>query len=205
MSDFNLNSISPVDGRYIEKTKTLSKYFSEKGLIFYRLKVEIEYFISLCRLGIPQLNKFDKNKFDVLRNIYLSFSNNDASEIKKIEKATNHDVKAVEYYLKQKFEDLGIGKFKEFIHFGLTSQDINNTAIPLSIKDFIKEVYIPVIKELHQEIYNKADELKDITIISRTHGQPASPTKLGKEFKVFWTRDAHSYTCGCYRQMVWKK
>ena len=188
MSDFNLNSISPIDGRYIEKTKTLSKYFSEKGLIFYRLKVEIEYFISLCRLGIPQLNKFDKKKFDVLRDIYLSFSNNDASKIKKIEKATNHDVKAVEYYLKQKFEDLGIGKFKEFIHFGLTSQDINNTAIPLSIKDFIKEVYIPVIKELHEEIYNKADELKDITIISRTHGQPASPTKLGKEFKVFWTR-----------------
>ena len=188
MIDFNLNSINPLDGRYHEKTKDLSNYFSEKALIYYRLKVEIEYFISLCNLGIPELKKFDKKKFNVLRKIYEDFSNNDASEIKNIEKITNHDVKAVEYYLKQKFVKLNISEYKEFIHFGLTSQDINNTAIPLSIRDFINDIYIPLIEKIQEEIYKKVDELKDITIISRTHGQPASPTKLGKEFKVFWTR-----------------
>ena len=188
MNQFNLNSISPIDGRYFNKTEVLSDYFSEKALIFYRLKVEIEYFISLCNLGIPQLKNFDRNKFDELRKIYISFSNEDAIEIKRIEKITNHDVKAVEYFIKDKFQALNIGEFKEFIHFGLTSQDINNSAIPLSIKDFIDNVYMPKIQEVLSAIDNKCEELKDVTIIARTHGQPASPTKLGKEFKVFWTR-----------------
>ena len=188
MNEFNLNSISPIDGRYYNKTEVLSNYFSEKALIFYRLKVEIEYFISLCKIGIPHLKNFDHNKFDDLKNIYLNFSNEDAIEIKRIEKITNHDVKAVEYFIKDKFETLNIIEFKEFIHFGLTSQDINNSAIPLSIKDFIDNVYMPKINEVLSAIDNKCDELKDITIIARTHGQPASPTKLGKEFKVFWTR-----------------
>ena len=188
MNEFNLNSISPIDGRYYNKTEVLSDYFSEKALIFYRLKVEIEYFISLCNLGIPQLKNFDHTKFDKLRKIYLNFSNEDAIEVKRIEKITNHDVKAVEYFIKDKFEALNIGEFKEFIHFGLTSQDINNSAIPLSIKDFIDNVYMPKIKEVLSAIDDKCEELKDVTIIARTHGQAASPTKLGKEFKVFWTR-----------------
>jgi len=188
MNKFNLNSISPIDGRYYNKTEVLSEYFSEKALIFYRLKVEIEYFISLCNLGIPQLKNFDHSKFDELRKIYLNFSNEDAIEVKRIEKITNHDVKAVEYFIKDKFETLNISEFKEFIHFGLTSQDINNSAIPLSIKDFIDNVYMPKIQEVLSAIDNKCEELKDVTIIARTHGQAASPTKLGKEFKVFWTR-----------------
>ena len=188
MNEFNLNSISPIDGRYFDKTKVLKKYFSEKALIFYRLKVEVEYFISLCKIGIPQLKDFELKKFDELRNIYLKFSDEDAAEIKEIEKVTNHDVKAVEYYIKQKFDDLNLTEYKEFVHFGLTSQDINNTAIPLSVKDFIDEVYIPKLNNVLDSINVKCEELKDITIISRTHGQPASPTKLGKEFKVFWTR-----------------
>ena len=188
MNKFNLNSISPIDGRYYNKTEVLSEYFSEKALIFYRLKVEIEYFISLCNLGIPQLKNFDHSKFDELRKIYLNFSNEDAIEVKRIEKITNHDVKAVEYFIKDKFETLNISEFKEFIHFGLTSQDINNSAIPLSIKDFINNIYIPKINKVITAIENKSEELKDITIIARTHGQPASPTKLGKEFKVFSTR-----------------
>ena len=188
MNQFNLNSISPIDGRYYNKTEVLSEYFSEKALIFYRLKVEIEYFISLCNLGVPQLKNFDHSKFDELRKIYLNFSNEDAIEVKRIEKITNHDVKAVEYFIKDKFETLNISEFKEFIHFGLTSQDINNSAIPLSIKDFIDNVYMPKIQEVLSAIDNKCEELKDVTIIARTHGQAASPTKLGKEFKVFWTR-----------------
>ena len=188
MNEFNLNSISPIDGRYSDKTEVLRQYFSEKALIYYRLKVEVEYFISLCKLGIPQLKKFENKKFDDLRKIYIDFSNDDAVEIKNIEKITNHDVKAVEYFIKQKFDILGISNYKEFIHFGLTSQDINNTAIPLSIKDFIDNVYIPKITEVIKAIDNKDEELKDITIIARTHGQPASPTKLGKEFRVFSSR-----------------
>ena len=188
MNEFNLNSISPIDGRYFDKTKVLNKYFSEKALIFYRLKVEVEYFISLCKIGIPQLENFESKKFDELRKIYLKFSDEDAAEIKEIERVTNHDVKAVEYYIKQKFEALNLAEYKEFVHFGLTSQDINNTAIPLSVKDFIEEVYIPKLNNVLDAINVKCGELKDITIISRTHGQPASPTKLGKEFKVFWTR-----------------
>ena len=188
MNEFNLNSISPIDGRYFDKTKVLKKYFSEKALIFYRLKVEVEYFISLCKIGIPQLDNFESKKFDELRKIYLKFSDEDAAEIKEIERVTNHDVKAVEYYIKQKFDALNLAEYKEFVHFGLTSQDINNTAIPLSVKDFIEEVYIPKLNSVLDAINVKCEELKDITIISRTHGQPASPTKLGKEFKVFWTR-----------------
>ena len=188
MNEFNLNSISPIDGRYFDKTKVLNKYFSEKALIFYRLKVEVEYFISLCKIGIPQLENFESKKFDELRKIYLKFSDEDAAEIKEIERVTNHDVKAVEYYIKQKFDNLNLTEYKEFVHFGLTSQDINNTAIPLSVKDFIEEVYIPKLNNILDAINEKCEELKDITIISRTHGQPASPTKLGKEFKVFWTR-----------------
>jgi len=188
MNEFNLNSISPIDGRYFDKTKVLNKYFSEKALIFYRLKVEVEYFISLCKIGIPQLDNFESKKFDELRKIYLKFSDEDAAEIKEIERVTNHDVKAVEYYIKQKFDALNLAEYKEFVHFGLTSQDINNTAIPLSVKDFIEEVYIPKLNNVLDAINVKCEELKDITIISRTHGQPASPTKLGKEFKVFWTR-----------------
>ena len=188
MNEFNLNSISPIDGRYFDKTKVLNKYFSEKALIFYRLKVEVEYFISLCKIGIPQLENFESKKFDELRKIYLKFSDEDATEIKEIERVTNHDVKAVEYYIKQKFDNLNLTEYKEFVHFGLTSQDINNTAIPLSVKDFIEEVYIPKLNNVLDAINEKCEELKDITIISRTHGQPASPTKLGKEFKVFSTR-----------------
>ena len=188
MNEFNLNSISPIDGRYFDKTIVLNEYFSEKALIYYRLKVEIEYFISLCKLGIPQLKEFNIKKFDDLREIYNNFSNDDAIEIKKIEKITNHDVKAVEYFIKQKFEELRITEYKEFVHFGLTSQDINNTAIPLSVKDFINNVYLKKIDQVLGAINDKSEELKDITIIARTHGQPATPTKLGKEFKVFWTR-----------------
>ena len=188
MNEFKLDSISPIDGRYFDKTKVLNKYFSEKALIFYRLKVEIEYYISLCKTGIPQLKNFDSKKFKKLRKIYQEFSHEDAIEIKKIEKVTNHDVKAVEYFIKKKFDLLKLSEHREFIHFGLTSQDINNTAIPLSIKDFLEEVYIPIINNLLSSIDKNCKDLKDITIISRTHGQPASPTKLGKEFRVFWIR-----------------
>ena len=183
-----LNSISPVDGRYFNKTESLRKYFSEKALIYYRLKIEVEYFIALCDLGIPQLKNFNKKKYNELRNIYLKFKIEDAIKIKEIEDITNHDVKAVEYYLKLKFEEIGISEYKEFIHFGLTSQDINNTAIPLSIKDFIDEIYIPKLNEILVEIDKKCLEYANIPMISRTHGQPASPTRLGKEFRVFWTR-----------------
>lgn len=183
-----LNSISPVDGRYFNKTESLRKYFSEKALIYYRLKIEVEYFIALCDLGIPQLKNFNKKKYNELRNIYLKFKIEDAIKIKEIEDITNHDVKAVEYYLKLKFEEIGISEYKEFIHFGLTSQDINNTAIPLSVKDFIDEIYIPKLNEILVEIDKKCLEYANIAMISRTHGQPASPTRSGKEFRVFWTR-----------------
>tara|TARA_E500000178_G_scaffold311100_1_gene326726 strand:+ start:792 stop:2135 length:1344 start_codon:yes stop_codon:yes gene_type:complete len=188
MNEKNLEAISPVDGRYFEKTEKLKNYFSEKALIFFRLKVEVEYFIALCEAPIPQLKNFNPTKFKDLRKIYQDFSIDDAVEIKNIEKYTNHDVKAVEYFIKQKFDKLGIPEYKEFIHFGLTSQDINNTAIPLSIKYFINEIYLVKIEELLNAIEVKCNDYKEITIISRTHGQPASPTKLGKEFKVFWTR-----------------
>ncbi len=188
MNNSSLNAISPIDGRYSSKTSELNKFFSEKALMKYRLIVEIEYFISLCEFDIPELKNFDQSKFELLRKIYIDFSNDDASIIKKIEKTTNHDVKAIEYFLKEKFEDLNLSKFVEFIHFGLTSQDINNTAIPLSLKEMFEEVYYNSIELILSSLEQISNEWKDIPMIARTHGQPASPTKLGKEIKVFITR-----------------
>ena len=187
MSSFNLNAISPVDGRYSKQTELLSNYFSEKALIKYRVKVEIEYFISLTEIGIKNLNHWDNKCNDKIRNIYIDFNDEDALEVKEIEKTTNHDVKAVEYFIKRKFDEMKIGEFSEFIHFGLTSQDINNTSIPLSIKDFIPN-YFEKINLVLSEIDNKVEEYSDIPMLARTHGQPASPTRLGKEFKVFSVR-----------------
>ena len=188
MNDFSLNAISPVDGRYSSKTSELNRFFSEKALIKYRLIVEIEYFISLCESGIPELNTFDPNNFKLLRNIYTNFSENDAAKVKEIENTTNHDVKAVEYFLKNKFSDLSLENYSEFIHFGLTSQDINNTAIPLSIKEMLDQVYYKQLNILIDSIEKASKKWNDISILARTHGQPASPTKLGKEIKVFTTR-----------------
>lgn len=187
MSSFNLNAISPVDGRYSKQTELLSNYFSEKALIKYRVKVEIEYFISLTEIGIKNLNKWDNKLNDKIRNIYIEFHDEDAIEVKEIEKTTNHDVKAVEYFIKRKFDEMKIGEFSEFIHFGLTSQDINNTSIPLSIKDFIPN-YFEKINLVLSEIDDKVEGYSDIPMLARTHGQPASPTRLGKEFKVFSVR-----------------
>ncbi len=187
MSSFNLNAISPVDGRYSNQTALLSNYFSEKALIKYRLKVEIEYFISLTEIGIENLNQWDNKFNNQIRNIYIEFDDKDAFEIKEIEKTTNHDVKAVEYFIKRKFNEMKISEFSEFIHFGLTSQDINNTAIPLSIKDFIPH-YFEKINLVLAEIDDKVVEYSDIPMLARTHGQPASPTRLGKEFQVFSVR-----------------
>ena len=188
MNNSSLNAISPIDGRYSSKTSELNKFFSEKALMKYRLLVEIEYFISLCEFDIPELKNFDQSKFELLRKIYLDFSNDDASIIKKIENKTNHDVKAIEYFLKEKFEDLNLSKFAEFIHFGLTSQDINNTAIPLSLKEMLEQVYYNSIGLILSSLEQISNEWKDIPMIARTHGQPASPTKLGKEIKVFIIR-----------------
>ena len=188
MSNSSLNAISPIDGRYSSKTSELNKFFSEKALMKYRLIVEIEYFISLCEFDIPELQNFDHSKFELLRKIYIDFSNDDAAIIKKIEKTTNHDVKAIEYFLKDKFQELNLSKFIEFIHFGLTSQDINNTAIPLSLKEMFDEVYYNSIELILSSLEEISNEWKDIPMIARTHGQPASPTKLGKEIKVFITR-----------------
>ncbi|MBT27994.1 MAG: adenylosuccinate lyase [Flavobacteriaceae bacterium] len=187
MSSFNLNAISPVDGRYSKQTEFLSNYFSEKALIKYRAKVEIEYFISLTEIGIKNLNKWDNKFNDKIRNIYIEFHDEDALEVKEIEKTTNHDVKAVEYFIKRKFDEMKIGEFSEFVHFGLTSQDINNTSIPLSIKDFIPN-YFEKINLVLSEIDNKVEGYSDIPMLARTHGQPASPTRLGKEFKLFSVR-----------------
>ena len=188
MSNSSLNAISPIDGRYSSKTSELNKFFSEKALMKYRLIVEIEYFISLCEFDIPELQGFDSSKFELLRKIYIDFSNDDAAIIKGIEKTTNHDVKAIEYFLKEKFQELNLSKFVEFIHFGLTSQDINNTAIPLSLKEMFDEVYYNSIELILSSLEEISNEWKDIPMIARTHGQPASPTKLGKEIKVFTTR-----------------
>ena len=188
MSLSSLNAISPVDGRYQNKTESLQNYFSEKALIKYRVLVEIEYFIALCEIPLPQLADFDKNQFDALKGIYMNFSDADASSIKEIEKTTNHDVKAVEYFIKQQFDDLGLEKYKELIHFGLTSQDINNTAIPLSIKDAMNEVYVPLYFEVFEKLKALVSEWADIPMLARTHGQPASPTRLGKEIDVFVER-----------------
>ncbi len=185
---FPLNAISPIDGRYHNQCKALSAYYSEKSLIRYRVLVEIEYFIALCELPLPQLSKFDKNIFEDLRKIYINFSDQDALLVKEIEKTTNHDVKAVEYFIKQKFDILQLELYKEFIHFGLTSQDINNTAQPLSIKEANENVLFPGIHEIIQLLKNRANEWKSIPMLARTHGQPASPTILGKEIYVFIER-----------------
>ena len=183
-----LQAISPVDGRYRNTTQALASYFSEYGLIKYRVFVEIEYFIALCELNLPALTAFDKNNYSTLRNIYQQFSDADAQEIKDTEKITNHDVKAVEYFIKKKFDELNFKPFKEFIHFGLTSQDINNTAIPYTFKLALNDVYYPLIAELISKLNSLAQEWKDIPLLAHTHGQPASPTKLGKEFLVFAER-----------------
>ena len=183
-----LNAISPIDGRYRSKTKSLAPYFSEEALIKYRVQIEIEYFIALCELPLPQLSDFNPSLFEELRSIYLHFSADDALEIKSIESTTNHDVKAVEYFIKNEFDKLELQAFKEFIHFGLTSQDINNTAIPLSIKNAVEKVYLPQLDTVIQELKNRVTEFKDIPLLARTHGQPASPTRLGKEIAVFVTR-----------------
>ena len=188
MSEFNLNAISPIDGRYAAITSELQDYFSEGALIKYRIKVEIEYFISLCEFNLPHLKNFNKAYFSKLKKIYSDFNLKDALDVKLIEKKTNHDVKAVEYFVKQKFNDLNISKYSEFIHFGLTSQDVNNTAIPLIVKDVLQEVYIDKIDKILKALENKIKKWKDIPMLSRTHGQAASPTKLGKEINVFKVR-----------------
>jgi adenylosuccinate lyase len=184
----SLTSISPIDGRYRHQIEELDLYFSEFGLIRYRLMVEIEYFISLCNIPLPQLADFRKDNFKDLRSIYEDFDLTDAEKIKEKEKITNHDVKAIEYYLKERFFQSGLGKWSEFIHFGLTSQDINNTAVPLSVKDALINFYFPVLYELRETLATFADEWKDIPMLARTHGQPASPTRLGKEIEVFIAR-----------------
>lgn len=184
----SLNAISPIDGRYRSQNENLSTYFSEKGLIRYRVQVEIEYFIALCEYPLPQLASISKAQFESLRRIYLQFSERDAEEIKEIEKETNHDVKAVEYFIKDRFSDLGLSDYKEFIHFGLTSQDINNTATPLSLREGFLNVVLPELKLVVYELKQRAKSWKKIPMLARTHGQPASPTRLGKEFMVFVER-----------------
>ena len=183
-----LNAISPIDGRYRTKTESLSTYFSEEALIKYRVLVEVEYFISLCEIPLPQLSTIDKSVFENLRAIYKDFKTGDALWIKESEKTTNHDVKAVEYFLKNQFENFGLQQYKEFIHFGLTSQDINNTAIPLSTKDAFQEVYLKSLIGLISKLKDLSQEWQDIPMLARTHGQPASPTRLGKEIAVFVER-----------------
>jgi adenylosuccinate lyase len=184
----SLNAISPIDGRYRSKTASLAPFFSEEALIRYRVKVEIEYFIALCEIPLTQLKEFKPSDFNGLRNIYQNFSSANAQKIKDIEKVTNHDVKAVEYFIKEAFDQLGFQKYKEFIHFGLTSQDINNTATPLLIKEAFTEVYQPQLKELEDRLNQLSDDWKDIPMLAKTHGQPASPTLLGKEIRVFAER-----------------
>ena len=182
-----LTAISPIDGRYREKTKELAGYFSEYALIRYRVRVEIEYFITLCELPLPQLQDFDHNLFDPLRDIYRNFTEQDAQRVKDIEKVTNHDVKAVEYFIKEKIDVIGgfPANAKEFIHFGLTSQDINNTSVPLSIKEALEQVYYPMVEELIEQLNDYAEQWKHVPMLAKTHGQPASPTRLGKEIMVF--------------------
>ena len=180
-----LNAISPIDGRYRSKTKSLSAYFSEEALIKYRVQIEIEYFIGLCELPLPQLADFNPSLFEELRSIYLHFTSDDALQIKEIESTTNHDVKAVEYFIKKEFDKLDLGKYKEFIHFGLTSQDINNTAIPLSIKEGLNKTYLPHLEEVLENLSALSEACANTPMLSRTHGQPASPTLMGKEIAVF--------------------
>lgn len=180
-----LTAISPIDGRYRSKCASMDEYFSEYALIRYRVRVEVEYFIALCQIPLTQLAGVAESKFEELRNIYRNFSIADAQRIKDIESVTNHDVKAVEYFLKEKFDILGLDSYKEFIHFGLTSQDINNTSVPLSIKEAINDVYRPLLVELIEHLEARAEDWKDLPMLAKTHGQPASPTRLGKEIKVF--------------------
>ena len=181
-----LTAVSPIDGRYRGKTETLANYFSEYALIRYRVRVEIEYFITLCELPLPQLASFDHSLFDKLRAIYKSFDEKDAQRVKDIEKTPNHDVKAVEYFIKEEFDKIGnLDQYKEFIHFGLTSQDINNTSVPLSIKEALEDVFYPQVQELIDLLASYAEEWKDVPMLAKTHGQPASPTRLGKEIEVF--------------------
>ena len=183
-----LNAISPIDGKYRSKTKSLAPFFSEEALFKYRVQVEVEYFIALCELGLPQFEGFNSSLYEDLRSLYQHFSQEDAAAIKEIEKTTNHDIKAVEYFIKKEFDALELEAYKEFIHFGLTSQDINNTAIPLSVKEAIQKVYLPELEALQEQIVGLAEEYKDIPMLARTHGQPASPTRLGKELEVFINR-----------------
>ncbi len=180
-----LTAISPIDGRYRSKCEKLDQYFSEFALIRYRVKVEVEYFIALCELPLPQLESVDHSTFEALRDIYRNFTEADAAKVKEIESVTNHDVKAVEYFLKEKFDALGLQFCKEFIHFGLTSQDINNTSVPMSIREAVLEVYLPELERLIADLEAKADEWADVPMLAKTHGQPASPTRLGKELRVF--------------------
>ncbi|NOZ35737.1 MAG: adenylosuccinate lyase [Chlorobi bacterium] len=183
-----LSAISPVDGRYRNKVNELAAFFSEFALIKYRLQVEVEYFIALCEIPLPQLKDIDKTIFRSIRNLVLNFSEEDVQKVKDIEKITNHDVKAVEYFLKEKFDELHIGKYKEFIHFSLTSQDINNTAFPMMLRDAAETVFLPLLKKLTETLFDRSDEYKDVSMLARTHGQPASPTRLGKEIEVFTER-----------------
>jgi len=183
-----LTAISPIDGRYFPSTESLTPYFSEYALIRYRIRVEIEYFIALCEAPLPQLKDFPKGKAETLRNLYASFDLDSAEKVKAIEKTTNHDVKAVEYFLKETFDKLGLGAFKEFIHFGLTSQDINNTATPLLMREFLENEFLPATRSMVASIEGQAGAWKDIPMLARTHGQPASPTRLGKEMQVFAER-----------------
>ena len=183
-----LQSISPIDGRYADKTASLVPFFSEMALIRYRVQVEVEYFIALCELPLPQLANFPKLQYPYLRALYQDFSLEEALKVKQIERTTNHDVKAVEYYLKEAFDRLQLQPYKEFIHFGLTSQDVNNTAIPLSLKEAVAEVYLPTLEQLLSKLKALVAEWKNIPLLARTHGQPASPTRLGKEFEVFVVR-----------------
>lgn len=187
--EFNpLLAISPIDGRYYAQTAQLNEYFSEYALIRYRLQIEVEYFIALCKLPLPQLKDIDSRWYPILRNVYKNFNITDAQVIKAQEKVTNHDVKSVEYFLKNKMKALGLGDYCEFIHFGLTSQDINNTAIPLSLKHGIQHVYLPMLKKIIEMLSDKAQEWGPVTMLAHTHGQPASPTRLGKEILVFKVR-----------------
>lgn len=188
MDNHALLAVSPIDGRYAGQTAVLRNYFSEFALIRYRVRVEIEYFIALCEIPLPQLADFDRSRFEALRDIYRNMGPEDAAKVKDIEKITNHDVKAVEYYIKDRFKEMGIMKWGEFVHFGLTSQDINNTSVPLSLKEALHEAYLPLMHEVLGTIRSMAEEWKDIPMLAKTHGQPASPTRVGKEFKVFQVR-----------------
>lgn len=188
MSKSSLLAVSPVDGRYSRQTEPLREYFSEFALIRYRIRVEIEYFIALCEIPLPQLADFDKGRYENLRDIYRNFTPEEAERVKEIEKTTNHDVKAVEYFIKEKFREMDILKWGEFVHFGLTSQDINNTSVPLSLKEAVEGCWLPLMNEMLEIIRGMAEEWKDIPMLAKTHGQPASPTKVGKEFKVFQVR-----------------